>query len=101
MVALLSDGKRARDGGAPVAAMLVVSMGTTAARTTEPLDTRPLIGDFGVEITGIDFRAADREALDDVATALAYHGAILLRGQRLNPDEQVDFTSVFGEPADN
>ena len=75
-------------------------MGSTAA-TSEQLDTRPLIGGFGVEITGIDVRTADRETLNDVATALAHHGAIVLRGQRLNPDEQVDFTSLFGEPAAN
>ena len=46
-------------------------MGSTAA-TSEQLDTRPLIGSFGVEITGIDVRTADRETLNEVAAALAH-----------------------------
>ena len=37
----------------------------------------------------------------EVATTLAHHGAIVLRGQRLNPREQVEYTSSFGEPAGN
>ncbi len=75
-------------------------MGSTGI-TSERLDTRPLLGGFGVEITGIDVRAADRGTLNEVASTLAHHGAIVLRGQQLNPHEQVDFTSVFGEPAGN
>ena len=75
-------------------------MGSTAA-TPEQLDTRPLIDGFGVEITGFDVKTADRGSLNAVAAALAHHGAIVLRGQHLNPYEQVNFTSVFGEPAGN
>jgi taurine dioxygenase len=75
-------------------------MGSTAA-TSEPLATRPLISGFGVEITDIDVRTADRETLNEVAAALAHHGVIVLRGQHLDAHQQVDFTSVFGEPADN
>ena len=39
-------------------------MGSTAA-TSEQLDTRPLIGSFGVEITGVDVKTADRETLNE------------------------------------
>lgn len=71
------------------------------ATTSERLDTRPLLADFGVEITGIDVKSADRRTLNEVATALAHHGAIVLRGQRLSPQDQINFTSLFGEPAGN
>ncbi len=72
-----------------------------ALASSERLSARPLIPDFGVEISGIDVKSADRETLDEVANALAHHGAIMLRGQHLTPPEQVEFTSLFGEPAGN
>jgi taurine dioxygenase len=60
-----------------------------------------LIEGFGVEIRGIDVRSADRQTLDELSTALSHHGAIVLRGQHLSPQEQVEFTNLFGEPAGN
>ena len=75
-------------------------MGSTSA-TSRSLDTRPLLGGFGVEITGVDVRTAERDTLNEVAVALAHHGAIVLGGQQLTPREQVDFTNFFGEPAGN
>jgi taurine dioxygenase len=75
-------------------------MGSTAANS-EKLDTRPLIDGFGVEISGIDVKKAGPETLEEVATALAHHGAIMLRRQGLTPREQVEFMSLFGEPAGN
>jgi taurine dioxygenase len=75
-------------------------MGSTAANS-EKLDTRPLITGFGVEISGIDVKKASPENLLEVATALAHHGAIVRRGQSLTPRDQVEFTSLFGEPAGN
>lgn len=63
--------------------------------------TYPLIDGFGVEISGVDVRTAGRDTLQKVADLLATHGAIVLRGQNLSPGDQVDFTKIFGEPADN
>jgi taurine dioxygenase len=76
------------------------SMGSTVA-APEQLSTRPLLGGFGVEIARIDVKTADPDALQGVASALAHHGAIVLRGQSLSPREQVEFTSLFGDPAGN
>ena len=39
-----------------------VPMGSQAA-TSDRLDTRPLLADFGVEIVGIDVKSADRRNL--------------------------------------
>jgi taurine dioxygenase len=75
-------------------------MGSTVA-APEQLSTRPLLGGFGVEIARIDVKTADPDALQGVASALAHHGAIVLRGQSLSPREQVEFTSLFGDPAGN
>ncbi len=80
--------------------MTEASLGLEAV-ASERLDTRPLLADFGVEIAGIDVTSADRRTLNEVATTLAHNGAIVLRGQRLSPQDQVDFTSLFGEPAGN
>jgi taurine dioxygenase len=69
--------------------------------TASRLTTRPLIEGFGVEISGVDVLTADRATMAEVVRLLEHHGAIVLRGQHLTPWDQVEFTKVFGEPADN
>lgn len=63
------------------------------------MQTRPLLGNFGAEITGIDVRTAPRETLEAISETLALSGAVVIRDQDLTPQDQVAFTSAFGEPA--
>lgn len=65
------------------------------------IELRPLMPEFGVEIMGVDVRNANPETLQQVASALGNHGAVLIRGQSLSPQDQLKFTSAFGDPAPN
>ena len=67
---------------------------TTAVR----LSTKPLKLGFGAEILDLDLTRADDQALDAVVGAFHRHGAILLRDQRLGPDDLLAFIRRFGEP---
>lgn len=74
------------------------------AMANEPrgtLATTSLIENFGVEILGIDVTTAGQETLDEVKSLLSLHGALLIRGQDLSPEQQVAFTRLLGEPAGN
>lgn len=61
------------------------------------LETRPLKGNFGAEILKVDLAAADDAQLAQVVDAFHRNGAIVLRGQTLNPAQLVRFASAFGE----
>jgi taurine dioxygenase len=65
------------------------------------LNTRPLKANFGVDITGIDVTTAPRDILDEIVTLFHRHGAVVVRDQKLSPQQQVEFTKLFGTPADN
>jgi taurine dioxygenase len=56
---------------------------------------------FGAEIDGVDLAHADDATLRTVVEAFHKHGAILLRGQTLKPDDLMRFISAFGEPEDH
>jgi taurine dioxygenase len=62
------------------------------------LRLRPLKDGFGAEIQGVDLARASPQALDAVVDAFHRHGAILLRGQDLSPDDLLAFVRRFGEP---
>ncbi len=61
------------------------------------LSCKELKPGFGAELLGIDISRADREELADVVDAFQRHGAILLRDQKLSPDDLMRFISAFGE----
>lgn len=69
--------------------------------TANAITTRPLMQGFGVEIEGFDIATADEEALDQVAMHLHRSGAVLLRNQQINQQQQLNFTRRFGSPAEN
>jgi taurine dioxygenase len=69
--------------------------------TTRQLRTRPLHGDFGVEIHDVDVTRADADTLAAVVSEFNHHGAVLVRGQSLDRPAQIAFTELFGEPGDN
>lgn len=61
--------------------------------------TRPLKDGFGIEVTGVDIASPD--VMASVAELLGQHGVVVLRDQKLTPQDQVKFTNYFGPPADN
>ena len=72
-------------------------MNTSIARASK-LRTRELRPGFGAEILDIDLTTAGAAALDSVVATFQLHGAILLRGQRMTPDDLLAFIRWFGEP---
>jgi taurine dioxygenase len=72
-----------------------------AVRAVDEIKCKPLSASFGAEIEGVDLVTADLEVQQAVVALLRKHGAIMLRGQKLSAEEQVNFTKLFGAPADN
>ncbi|MES2035135.1 MAG: TauD/TfdA family dioxygenase [Pseudomonadota bacterium] len=60
--------------------------------------TRPLKDGFGAEILDVDLASASEEEMAAVVDAFHRNGAILLRGQTLEPAQLVGFVARFGEP---
>ena len=61
------------------------------------LSRKELKPGFGAEILGLDAARADPEDMADVVDAFQRHGAILLRDQKLTPDDLMRFIAAFGE----
>lgn len=62
-----------------------------------PLAVRPLSPALGVEIIGLDAREPISDArVAALRSALDEHGVILLRGQRLDPEQHIAFSRRFG-----
>jgi len=66
--------------------------------TLETLSIRKLKDNYGAEVTGVDLSAGDPETLQEVVNVFNLHGAVLLRGQSLTPEQLVKFARAFGEP---
>jgi taurine dioxygenase len=62
------------------------------------LRTRALKPGFGAEILDVDLATAEAETSDAVVAAFNLRGAILLRNQKLRPDDLLAFVGRFGEP---
>jgi taurine dioxygenase len=62
---------------------------------------RPLSGGFGVEMRDIDLATCGPEVHRAVVDIFDRHGVMVIRDQRLSPDDQIRFTKAFGEPEDN
>lgn len=62
------------------------------------LITRPLLPNFGVEIVNVDVARAGPEDLAAIVAAFHRHGAIVIRGQKLDQRAQLAFTRLFGKP---
>ena len=61
------------------------------------LSTRELKPGFGAEILDVDLHGASAATLDRVVHTFHRHGAILLRGQKLVPEDLLSFVRAFGE----
>ena len=69
-----------------------------SAIAAAPFQTRELKPGFGAEIMGLDLTRADTPALEAVVRTFHASGAILLRGQTMEPDDLLSFIRHFGEP---
>jgi taurine dioxygenase len=71
-----------------------------AMTVTQSLEIRPLKpgSGFGAEVIGCDLRSADDATMAEVVKAFQHHGALLLRGQSLSPDQLMAFIRHFGTP---
>lgn len=63
--------------------------------------TAPLRENFGIEVTGVDVSRADPATLAEIKRLVDLHGALVIRGQSLDPRQLLAFTAVFGDPAGN
>jgi taurine dioxygenase len=63
----------------------------------QELSTRELKPGFGAEILDVDLHGADAATLARVVHTFHRHGAILLRGQKLVPEDLLAFVRAFGE----
>jgi len=61
------------------------------------LDLTPLGGTMGAAIAGLDVKALDDATEAALKEAMADHRVLVIRDQRLTPDEQKAFSSRFGE----
>jgi taurine dioxygenase len=65
------------------------------------MQTNPMKANYGIEINGVDVRSASPETLVEIVRLMNAHGAIVVRDQHLEPGDLVQFTKLFGTPADN
>jgi taurine dioxygenase len=71
----------------------------------EPITIEPVTGVIGATVTGLDLASALGDgAIDEIVATLAHaldeHLVIVLPGQRLAPEEQVELSHRFGPPAE-
>ncbi|MEM1102905.1 MAG: TauD/TfdA family dioxygenase [Pseudomonadota bacterium] len=65
------------------------------------LATRDLRPGFGAEITGVDAATADEATLQDVVRVFDRSGAVLLRDQKMTPEDLMRYLGAFGELEDH
>jgi taurine dioxygenase len=74
-------------------------MSHTEVRQYEHIAVHPLAGALGAEIRGVDVSAAlDDVVIAEIRQAFLDHLVIVLRDQRLTPQQQLAFARRFGEP---
>ena len=61
------------------------------------MQVAPLSPALGAEITGTDAAAIDRQTFARLRDAVHDHVMVAIRGQKLSPAEQVDFSRRFGD----
>lgn len=61
------------------------------------LNYRELKPGFGAEVLGVDIPSASAETRKALVQTFHRHGALLLRGQKMSPDDIMDYVAMFGE----
>ncbi|HEY1962288.1 MAG TPA: TauD/TfdA family dioxygenase [Rhizomicrobium sp.] len=69
-----------------------------SAATLEVQELKP---GFGAEIFGVDLHRATATDRAAIVSVFQRHGAILLRGQKVTPEDLETFVSAFGQPEDH
>ncbi len=70
---------------------------TPAAEAAPHVTVRPINGNIGAEVSGVDLRRTPAAAeFQVVHAALVTHGVIVLRDQDITLDQQMDFGRLFG-----
>jgi alpha-ketoglutarate-dependent taurine dioxygenase len=67
----------------------------------DALSVKELRPDFGAQILDIDVSKAAASELEGIVDAFQRHGAILMRDQKLTPDDLMKFIAVFGRAEDH
>jgi len=62
-----------------------------------PIQTAPLKANFGTEISGVDAANASPEEMAQIVNCFEQSGAIVLRGQHMQPEDLKRFLRHFGE----
>jgi taurine dioxygenase len=74
-------------------------MDNAGQRRYRHIEVRRTAGALGAEVRGIDVsRELPDEAIDELRTAFLEHLVIVLRGQKLAPQQLVAFAGRFGDP---
>ncbi|HEY2032162.1 MAG TPA: TauD/TfdA family dioxygenase [Rhizomicrobium sp.] len=69
--------------------------------TVTALNAKELKPGFGAQIMDLDLRKATGADRADVVEAFQHHGAIVLRDQKLTPDDLMTFIAAFGRAEDH
>ena len=64
----------------------------------EHIDARPITGNVGAEISGLDLRQLDPDAEVDLRQALIDRKILLIRDHEMTPHQYADFMRLFGTP---
>ena len=62
------------------------------------LEIKELKPGFGAQIMNVDLAKSDDATIDAVVEAFNLHGAVVVRGQKMAPDDLIRFLSRFNEP---
>lgn len=74
---------------------------STQVQNMADYETRELMPGFGVEVMGVDAAHADEETQAFLVECFQNHGALLLRGQDMTPEDMIAFGSIFGDLEDH
>jgi taurine dioxygenase len=66
------------------------------ARAYERFQLTPIAGALGAEIHGVDVNNLDDETFDEIYAAWLQYQVIVVRDQKITPDQQKDFARRFG-----
>lgn len=61
------------------------------------IEIRPIAGALGAEVDGADLANLSDEVFDELRAAWLDHQVVVLRGQSITPEQQIDFAKRFGE----
>lgn len=69
--------------------------------TSNSFQVKNLQKGFGAQVSGIDIASASDAQQQDIVDLFHRHGALLIRGQEMSPDDLMRFISAFGDPEDH